>query len=185
MSFRFRKRIKIGPFALNLSKNGISSLSVGGGIGPLRHTTNIPIARQGGVRQTSSVYGTGLSWSEQAPTRSTRERRQQQRPQAPTTTQQCVDLLNDALGHGPSSIRDCLWHQHDIGLVGLLKQRPETPRHILELTSLLDSADRCELHIRRGRGPADTVARLQQINNALQKLFDFARESGIYEDADE
>jgi hypothetical protein len=54
MGFRFRKSIKLGPFRLNLSKNGVGvSAGVKGarvGVGPR------------GVRTTLSAPGTGMSY---------------------------------------------------------------------------------------------------------------------------
>ena len=47
MSFRFRKRVRLFPgVALNFSKNGLSSLS----LGPRGTTVNVPLARDGGTR---------------------------------------------------------------------------------------------------------------------------------------
>jgi len=70
MGFRFQRRIGPRGLKLNFSKNGISSVS----IGRAPFTVNIPVNRAGGTRTTVSIPGTGMSWSEQAPT-STRARR--------------------------------------------------------------------------------------------------------------
>ncbi|MDA9868004.1 DUF4236 domain-containing protein [Synechococcus sp. AH-224-I15] len=60
-SFRYRRRIRLFPgLTLNLSKNGLSSISLGGR-GCIH---NIPIERKGPARTTVGIPGTGLSWSE-------------------------------------------------------------------------------------------------------------------------
>ena len=59
MSFRFRRSARLGPLRFNFSKDGLSSISVGGRGASL----NIPIARSGGPRTTVGLPGTGLSWS--------------------------------------------------------------------------------------------------------------------------
>ena len=55
MGWRFRKRLRFGPFALNLSKNGLSSHS----IGRPGASINVPIARDGQTRTTVGLPGTG------------------------------------------------------------------------------------------------------------------------------
>jgi hypothetical protein len=57
MGLRFRKSIKLFPgVTLNLSKNGISSISIG------RRGATVNINRQG-VKATVGVPGSGLSYS--------------------------------------------------------------------------------------------------------------------------
>lgn len=63
MGFRFRRSFGPKGFKVNISKNGLSSLS----IGKAPFTVNIPLGRKGGTRVTGSIPGTGLSWSEQTP----------------------------------------------------------------------------------------------------------------------
>lgn len=56
MGFRFRKKIKIAPgIDLNLSKNGISSTSIG------RKGAMINLSKRG-AKQTIGIPGTGLSY---------------------------------------------------------------------------------------------------------------------------
>lgn len=56
MGFRFRKKVKIAPgIDLNLSKNGISSTSIG------RKGATINLSKRG-VKQTIGIPGTGLSY---------------------------------------------------------------------------------------------------------------------------
>lgn len=180
MAFRFRRSIRLGPLRLNLSKAGLSSIS----IGRPGATINVPVARSGPARATASLVGTGLSWSEPLGQRpNTGQRRQQQRGSTgQPTTQQLVDITLEAFGSGPDSIGDCLWHQHGIGLIELLRQRDDTPRAVLEATSLLESIDRVELHVRRGRGPADSLQRTRQVLEAAQRVIAYGRDVGIVVD---
>ena len=58
MGFRFRRRIGPKGFKLNLTKNGFSSISIGGkGL-----TTNVPLNRKGGIKYTVGIPGSGMSW---------------------------------------------------------------------------------------------------------------------------
>ena len=72
MGFRFRRRIGPKGFKINITQNGISSVSLGGrGL-----SYNIPVNRKGGARTTVGIPGTGLSWDYQEPgTRRTSDRR--------------------------------------------------------------------------------------------------------------
>lgn len=61
MGFRFRRRIGPKGFKLNLTKNGFSSISIGGkGL-----TTNVPLNRKGGIKYTVGIPGSGMSWEHQ------------------------------------------------------------------------------------------------------------------------
>ena len=59
MGFRFRRRIGPKGFKINVSKNGISSISLGG----RGFSYNIPVNRKGGARTTVGIPGSGMSWS--------------------------------------------------------------------------------------------------------------------------
>ena len=59
MGIRFRKALKFDPAQLNLTKSGLSSIS----IGKRGASLNIPIARKGKPRITLGLPGTGLSYS--------------------------------------------------------------------------------------------------------------------------
>ena len=64
MGFRFRKSIKLFPgFKINVSKKGVSSVS----IGPRGATLNVG---EHGTRATVGIPGTGISYSEQVSTTS-------------------------------------------------------------------------------------------------------------------
>lgn len=175
MSIRFRRSLKLGPFRLNITGNGLSSVSIGGRGASL----NIPVARSGGARTTVGLPGTGLSYSTELGRPSTGDRRQAQRGDAgQPTTQTLIDWVGEAF-LGPEGVGQTLWHQHDIGLVAVLLQRDDTPRAVLEACQLVLSADRIELHIRRGRGPADTRARAKQVLAAARVVLDHAVAIGL------
>jgi len=181
MSFRFRKRVRLLPgLHLNFSKAGISSLWIGGRGASL----NVPIGRAGNTRTTVGLPGTGLSWSEDLGRPSASQRRQAQRgSDGQPTTQQLVDLLAEGL-LGPEGAGECLWHQHNIGLVAVLMERDDTPRALREQLACIVSWDRAELHVRRGRSPADTRARARQVLDAAQAAIAYGREIGLVEEED-
>ena len=61
MGFRFRRRIGPKGLKINLTKNGFSSVSIGGkGL-----TANVPINRKGGIKYTAGIPGSGMSWEHQ------------------------------------------------------------------------------------------------------------------------
>jgi hypothetical protein len=61
MGFRFRRSFGPKGLKINITKRGISSISVGG----RGSTVNVPIGREGGTRYTVGIPGSGLSWSHQ------------------------------------------------------------------------------------------------------------------------
>lgn len=61
MAVRFRKSFRLGGIKLNVTKNGLSSISLGGRGASL----NIPVARSGGIRGTVGIPGSGLSYSKE------------------------------------------------------------------------------------------------------------------------
>lgn len=61
MAFRFRRRFGPRGLKINLSKRGISSVSVGSP----GASVNIPVGREGGTRYTVGLPGSGMSWSHQ------------------------------------------------------------------------------------------------------------------------
>ena len=61
MAVRFRKSFRLGGVKLNVTKNGLSSISLGGRGASL----NIPVARSGGIRGTVGIPGSGLSYSKE------------------------------------------------------------------------------------------------------------------------
>ena len=170
MGFRFRKRLRFGPFALNLSKQGLSSLS----IGRPGATVNIQLARDGQTRTTVGLPGKGLSYShEGSEQRSVRERRQQQRPSMPSTEA----IINQVMGTlcGPEHVGDALWRQ---GLVQQVIDHDDVPRPVREAALLIKSPEAAELHMRRARGPAATNRASMEVINAVQKVLAYTEEMG-------
>jgi len=171
MPFRFRKRTRLFPgLSLNWSKNGLSSIS----IGAPGATVNIPVARDGQTRGTVGLPGTGLSYShEGSRKRSVRERQQAQRPTVPTTEQLLQDL--EQVLYGKQAIAYTLW---TMGIAERVQNDPATPRAIREQAFLVATWERVELHIRRGRGQAETIARVRQVCQAATAVLTYADEQG-------
>jgi hypothetical protein len=178
MGFRFRKGLRFGPFRLNFTANGLSSVSLGGRGASL----NIPVGRDGPARGTVGLPGTGLSYSTPLGVKhpSTRQRRQaQQGGSGQPTTQQIVAILQEALV-GPNAIGDTLWHQHDIGLVQVLLQRDDTPRAVLEACQLVLSAIRSTEREPEAPPPSTlSLRRARQVAEAAQQVLAHGREIGI------
>lgn len=172
MGFRFRRRTRLFPgVSINWSKNGLSSISVGGP----GATVNIPISRAGGTRSTVGLPGTGLSWSEESRP-STSQRRQQQRPRKTSTEQIISELMSALLETG-----DALWRQ---GLVQRVLDYPDTPRKEREAAYSIRSIESCELHCRRARGPAATKRAALEVISAVQTVLAFTEQMGWSRPAD-
>ena len=177
MSFRFRKRVRLFPgVALNFSKNGLSSLS----LGPRGATVNVPLARDGGTRVTAGIPGTGLSWTEEvgcdsSRPRSTAERRQQQRPapSVPSTEEVVQDVMGTLCG--PGHVGEYLWRQ---GLVQKVLDHDDTPRNTREAALLVKSPEAAELHMRRARGLAATHRAGMDVIRAVQAVVSYCEEQG-------
>ena len=172
MGFRFRKRSGLlgGLLHLNWSKQGLSSIS----IGAPGATVNIPVARSGSTRSTVGLPGTGLSYSQEGGgSRSVRERQQQQRPSVPSTEQIIADVMGAICG--PENVGSALW---GAGLVQMVLDHDDTPRRVREAALLIKSPEMVELHLRRARGKAATVAASNQIINAVKTVLAFTESEG-------
>ena len=179
MGWRFRKRTRLFPgFNLNWSKNGLSSISIGGP----GASWNIPVARQGGSRTTVGLPGSGVAWSsEDSSHRSVRDRQQRQRraPKVPSTEAVIRELMDTI--SGPQAIGDSLWRQ---GLCELVINHPDVPRKVREAALLVKSPEAAELHCRRAKGQAATTRAALDVLNSIQTVVDWAREQGWTEDVD-
>lgn len=171
MSWRFRRSMKVGPFRLNFGKTGLSSVS----IGPRGASLNVPVGRSGGTRTTVGIPGTGLSWTEEASPRSTRERQQQQRVRPRETSTEAT--IKEVLGVmvGPECVGDAFWRQ---GLIDRVLNYEDTPRRIREAALLVKSPEMVELHLRRARGVAATRRAAQEVVQAAQSVLAFTEEMG-------
>jgi len=85
MAVRFRKSFRLGGVKLNVTKNGLSSISLGGRGASL----NIPVARSGGIRGTVGIPGSGLSYSKEFKT--------QPASHAGSPDPQNIDFVDDAV----------------------------------------------------------------------------------------
>lgn len=175
MGFRFRRRTKILPgLYINWSKNGLSSLSVGGP----GATINLPVAREGGTRSTVGLPGTGLSYSHQESVRQ-RQQRQRQGTQLPTTEATIQELM--AAISGPDCVGDALWRQ---GLAQRVIDYPDTPRRVREAALLVRSPEAAELHCRRARGKAATIKASREVVHAIETVLQFTEAQGWSRPAD-
>ena len=175
MTWRFRRRFRLFPgISLNLSKNGLSSLS----IGRPGATVNVPIAREGKTRGTVGLPGSGLSFSQDlefsAP-RSVRERQQAQRTApATTTTEQLIAEVMETLC-GPSHVGQALWGQ---GLAQRVIDHEDTPRPIREAAHLVRSPEAVELHLRRAKGKAATQRAASEVLTAIRQVLTWTESQG-------
>ena len=99
-------------------------------VGPRGASLNIPVGRSGGTRTTVGIPGTGLSWTEKTPVRSTRERQQAQRvrPQETSTESLIREVMTAMVGL--EAIGDAFWRQ---GLIDRVLNYEDTPRRISAL----------------------------------------------------
>ena len=179
-SFRYRRRIRLFPgLTLNLSKNGLSSISLGGR--GLSH--NIPVNRKGPARTTAGIPGTGLSWS---------ENHTDTNPGTPskgfaTSQPKMADVLEAAIDlqkecwTGPEGLGILFWQENpDVGgLCGYLKGRDDTPARIRNAIEMCCSWDRIEVILRRAPDP-DSVATLNRaIVDAATEIHNYAKEKGF------
>lgn len=89
MSFRFRKSFKFGPVRYTVSKSGISS-SIGG------KSFRITKTAKGKMRMTSSIPGTGISYSSQLG--SSKKARSGSKPSRRTSTSNSLPTSFEAVG---------------------------------------------------------------------------------------
>ena len=184
MTIRFRKRVRLFPgVALNFSKYGLSSLS----LGPRGATINVPLGRDGGTRVTAGLPGTGLSYTEELGTsarqpRSTSQRRQAQRPAPKLPTTEAIITDTMAALAGPEHVGDALWRQ---GLAQRVLDHEDTPRNVREAALLIKSPESAELHMRRAKGVGPTTRASLDIVRAVETVVGWAEEQGMAEVAND
>ncbi len=178
MGFRYRKRWNLLPgLAINFSKKGLSSLSVG----RPGATVNIPIAREGPPQGTVGLPGTGLSWRESLSDKppSKRDRQQKQRGEdSYTSTEWIISDLMDILCQ-PNGYGAGLWEG---GLAQRVIDCPDSPRKIREQALLLKSPEAVELHLRRARGKAATKRAASEVIQAVTSVLDWTQGQGWWEE---
>ena len=180
MGFRFQRRIKILPgIYLNASKSGMSMSAKAG-----------PLTLNSRGRATVGAHGTGLSMSHDFAAEERKAQREAEREQKqaereiemsfPTIKQQIKELRKTMVGH--DNIGDTLWHQHEIGLVGVLINHEQTPREIREHCAAIESWDRIEIQMLRCESRQQANEVCGKLLASVQAVLAFARENGILGD---
>ena len=179
MGFRFRRSSRLGPVRLNFSKNGLSSISLGGRGASL----NIPVNRKGGTRTTVGLPGTGLSWSweQDAPARQPAgpaeglpNSRRLRPGQLDAFKQSLLGLLTTEL-FGSGCLGEQLWQQ---GLVQRLLDEGNLGCRQRDLLEVIATAQALETYLLRGASQDDTKRRAQRAIEAVREASNLARERG-------
>ena len=181
MGFRFRRSARLGPLRFNLSKGGLSSISVGGG----GASFNIPVARSGGARTTVGLPGTGLSWSvEHTPDRPAAlpagsaaglpNSRRLRPGQLDAFKQSLLAVLRKEL-FPPGSTGEQLW---DLGLVSHLLADVSLPARTAGLLALIETPEAMEGYVLRAQGQDDAKRRAQRCITAVQEASRLAAGQG-------
>jgi hypothetical protein len=164
---------------LNFSKNGLSSISLGGrGV-----SLNIPVNRRGGTRTTVGLPGTGLSWSweQDAPSRQPAgpaeglpNSRRLRPGQLDAFKQSVLALLTEQL-FGSGCLGDQLWQQ---GVVGRLLADDGVGGRQRERLAMIESPQALETFLLRARSQDDTKRRAQRALEAMREASTLGRERG-------
>jgi hypothetical protein len=179
MGFRFRRSSRLGPVRLNFSKNGLSSISLGGRGASL----NIPVNRRGGTRTTVGLPGTGLSWSweQEAPARQPAgpaeglpNSRRLRPGQLEAFQQSVLALLTEQL-FGSGCLGEALWQQ---GVVGRLLGDDGLGSRQRELLAVIETPQALETYLLRAPSQNDTKRRAQRAVEAVREASSLARERG-------
>ena len=177
MGFRFRRRIRLFPgITLNLSKNGLSSIS----LGRPGATVNVPINRTGKTRGTVGLPGTGLSYSgelDQAETE-TSKGFQPAQPVVGDVLEAAIAMQRDCW-LGPTGLGILFWEEHGMGLVKYIQEKLDTPAEIRDACEVVKNYDRVELMLRR----CPDAESIFQMNDAIVKaarlIHEYGKEKGI------
>ncbi|MFM7648928.1 MAG: DUF4236 domain-containing protein [Cyanobium sp.] len=179
MGFRFRRSSRLGPVRLNFSKNGLSSISLGGRGASL----NIPVNRRGGTRTTVGLPGTGLSWSweQEGPARQPAgaaaglpNSRRLRPGQLEAFKQSVLALLSEQL-FGSGCLGEALWQQ---GLVGRLLGDGSLGARLREQLGVIASPQALERYLLAAQSQDDTKRRAQRAVEAVRQASTLARERG-------
>ena len=163
MAFRFRKSARLGPLRFHFSKNGLSSISVGG----RGASFNIPVNRSGGNRSTVGLPGTGLSWSvehEADAARGLPNSRRLKPGQLDLLKQQCLQILHQEL-FAPGNDAHRLWSE---GLISRLLADPSLGGRNAGLLALIETPEAMQAYIERGRSQDDVKRRAQRCLKAAE-----------------
>jgi hypothetical protein len=179
MGFRFRRSSRLGPVRLNFSKNGLSSISLGGRGASL----NIPVNRRGGTRTTVGLPGTGLSWSweqEQpgrqpaGPAEGLPNSRRLQPGQLEAFKQSLLALLSEQL-FASGRPGEALWQQ---GLVSRLLGDDNLGARLRERLAAIESPQALQAYLLRAQSQDDSKRRAQRAVQAVREASTLARGRG-------
>ena len=163
MAFRFRKSARLGPLRFHFSKNGLSSISVGG----RGASFNIPVNRSGGNRSTVGLPGTGLSWSvehEASAARGLPNSRRLKPGQLDLLKQQCLQILHQEL-FAPGNDAHRLWSE---GLISRLLADPSMGGRNAGLLAVIETPEAMQAYIQRARSQDDVKRRSQRCIEAAE-----------------
>ena len=163
MAFRFRKSARLGPLRFHFSKNGLSSISVGG----RGASFNIPVNRSGGNRSTVGLPGTGLSWSvehEAGVAEGLPNSRRLKPGQLDLLKQQCLQILHQEL-FAPGNDAHRLWSE---GLVSQLLLDPRMGGRNAGLLAVIETPEAMQAYIQRARSQDDVKRRSQRCIEAAE-----------------
>ena len=163
MAFRFRKSPRLGPLRFHFSKNGLSSISVGG----RGASFNIPVNRSGGNRSTVGLPGTGLSWSiehEAGVAEGLPNSRRLKPGQLDLLKQQCLQILHQEL-FAPGNDAHRLWSE---GLISRLLADPSMGGRNAGLLAVIETPEAMAAYIQRARSQDDVKRRSQRCIEAAE-----------------
>ena len=163
MAFRFRKSARLGPLRFHFSKNGLSSISVGG----RGASFNIPVNRSGGNRSTVGLPGTGLSWSvehEAGVAEGLPNSRRLKPGQLDLLKQQCLQILHQEL-FSPGNDAHRLWSE---GLISRLLADPSMGGRNAGLLAVIETPEAMAAYIQRARNQDDVKRRSQRCIEAAE-----------------
>ena len=163
MAFRFRKSARLGPLRFHFSKNGLSSISVGG----RGASFNIPVNRSGGNRSTVGLPGTGLSWSvehEAGVAEGLPNSRRLKPGQLDLLKQQCLQILHQEL-FSPGNDAHRLWSE---GLISRLLADPRMGGRNAGLLAVIETPEAMAAYIQRARNQDDVKRRSQRCIEAAE-----------------
>lgn len=179
MGFRFRRSSRLGPVRLNFSKNGLSSISLGGRGASL----NIPVNRRGGTRTTVGLPGTGLSWSweQEQPSRQPAgpaeglpNSRRLRPGQLEAFKQSLLALLSEQL-FASGRPGEALWQQ---GLVSRLLGDDTLGARLRERLAAIESPQALQAYLLRAQSQDDSKRRAQRAVQAVREASTLARGRG-------
>ena len=163
MAFRFRKSARLGPLRFHFSKNGLSSISVGG----RGASFNIPVNRSGGNRSTVGLPGTGLSWSvehEAGVAEGLPNSRRLKPGQLELLKQECLQILHQEL-FAPGNDAHRLWGE---GLISRLLADPSLGGRNAGLLAVIETPEAMASYIQRARSQDDVKRRSQRCIEAAE-----------------